>query len=76
MKTGNSCLFRVSSSNRKDTDAGKDGGEEEKGMREDEMVGWHHQLNEHESEQTSGASERHGSLMCCSSWGHKELNMT
>ena len=60
----------------KDPDAGKDGGQEEKGMREDEMVGWHHQLNEHESEQTSGASERHGSLMCCSSWGHKESNMT
>ena len=34
----------------KDPDAGKDGGQEEKGMREDEMVGWHHQLNEHEFE--------------------------
>ena len=42
MKTGNSCLFRVSSSNRKDTNARKDGGEEEKGLTEDELVGWYH----------------------------------
>ena len=69
-------MQRTDSLEKKDPDAGKDGGQEEKGMREDEMVGWHHQLNEHESEQTSGASERHGSLMCCSSWGHKESNMT
>ena len=64
MKTGNSCLFRVSSSNRKDTDAGKDGGEEEKGMREDEMVGWHHRLNGHKFEQTLVDSEGQGSLVC------------
>ena len=44
----------------KDTDAGKDGGQEEKGMTEDEMVGWHHQLNGHESEQTLGDSEGQG----------------
>ena len=55
----------------KDTDAGKDWRQEEKGTTEDEMIGWHHQLNEHEFEQTSRASERQGSLVCCSSWGHR-----
>ena len=43
---------------------------------EDEMVGWHHQLNRHEFEQTLGDSERQGSLACCSLWGHKESDMT
>ena len=43
---------------------------------EDEMVGWHHQLNEHESEQTSGHSEGQGSLACCISWCHKEVDTT
>ena len=38
-------------------------------MIEDEMVGWHHQLNGHEFEQTSGDGEGQGSLMCCSPWG-------
>ena len=37
------------------------------------MVGWHHQLNGHESEQTLGDSEGQGSLVCCSPWSHKEL---
>ena len=40
------------------------------------MVGWHHQLNRQEFEQTSGDSEGLGSLACCSPWGHKELDMT
>ena len=40
------------------------------------MVGWHHRLNGHESEQTPGESERQGSLACCSSWSPKELNAT
>ena len=40
------------------------------------MVGWHHRLSGHESEQTSGDSEGQGSLACCSSWGRKELDMT
>ena len=44
--------------------------------RQDEMVGWHHQLNGHEFEQTPGDSEGQGSLACCSSWGHIELDMT
>ena len=43
---------------------------------QDEMVGWHHQLNGHEFEQTPGDGEGQGSLACCSPWGHKELDMT
>ena len=53
-------------------DAGKDWRQEEKGMTEDEMVGWHHQLDGHEFEQTLGDSEGQGSLACCRSWGCKE----
>ena len=45
-------------------------------MTKDEMVGWHHQLNGHESEKILGDSEEHGSLVCCSPWGHKESDMT
>ena len=44
--------------------------------RENEMVGQHHQLNGHESEQTPGDSEGQGSLACCSPWGYKELDTT
>ena len=44
---------------------------EKKGMTEDEMVGWHHQINGHEFEQAAGESEGQGSLACCSSWGYK-----
>ena len=40
------------------------------------MVGWHHQINGHESEQTPGASEGQGSLACCSPYSHKALDMT
>ena len=47
-----------------------------KGATEDEMVGWHHQLNGHEFEQTPGGGEGQGGLACCSPRGHKELNMT
>ena len=60
----------------KDPDAGKDWGQEEKGATEDAMVGWHHWLNRHESEQTLGNSETQGSLACFSPWGLKELEMT
>ena len=49
----------------KDPDTGKDWRQEEKGPTEDEMVGWHHQLNGHECEQTLGDSEGQGSLACC-----------
>ena len=52
----------------KDIDAGKDWGKEEKGATEDEIVGWHHQLNEHKFEHTLGDSEGPGSLVLCSLW--------
>ena len=50
----------------KDPDTGKDWRQEEKRMTEDEMVGWHHQLNGHKSEQTLGGGEGQGSLVCYS----------
>ena len=55
----------------KDPDAGKDWGWEEKGMTEDEMVGWHHQLNEHEFEWAPGVGDGQGGLACCSPWGRR-----
>ena len=60
----------------KDADAGKDWGQEGKGTTEDEMVGWHYQLNVHEFEQTLGDREGQGSLACCSPRGCKESDMT
>ena len=45
-------------------------------MTEDEVVGWHHQLNGHAFEQTPGDGERQGNLACCSPWGHKESDTT
>ena len=60
----------------KDTDARKDWGKEEKRVTEDEIVGWHHRLNGHEFEQTQGDSEGQGSLVWCSPWGCKELDLT
>ena len=60
----------------KDPDAGKDWRQEEKGMTEDEMVGWHHCLRGHEFEQALGVGEGHGSLVCCSPWGRKESDTT
>ena len=60
----------------KDPDAGKDWRREEKGTTEDEMVGWHHRLDGHEFEQALGVGDGQGSLVCCSPWGHKELDMT
>ena len=58
------------------TDAGKDWRQEKKGTTEDEMVGWHHQLNGHEFAQTLRDSEGQGSLVSCSLWGLKELDMS
>ena len=58
----------------KDPDAAKDW-RWEKGMTEDEIVGWHHWLDWHESEQAQGVGDGQGSLVCCSPWGHKELAM-
>ena len=60
----------------KDPQGEEDRRQEEKGMTEDEMVGWHHQLNGHKFEQTLGNGEGQGSLACCSQWGYKELDMT
>ena len=60
----------------KDPDPGKDWRQEERGMTEDEMLGWHHQLNGHEFEQTAGDSKWQGSLAFCSPWGCKESDMT
>ena len=60
----------------KDRDAGKDWGQEEKGPKEDEMVGWHHRLDGHGFEHTLGASDGQGGLACCGSWCHKESDMT
>ena len=60
----------------KDRDAEKDWRREEKRMTEDEMVGWHHQLNGHEFEQTLGDGDGQGGLTCCSPWSRKELDTT
>ena len=60
----------------KDPDAGKDWGQAEEGTTEDEMVGWHHRLNGHEVGWTPGVGDRQGGLVCCGSWGHKELDTT
>ena len=56
----------------KDLNARKDWRQEEKGMTEDEMVGWHHWLNGHEVEQAPGLGDGQGSLVPCSPWGHKD----
>ena len=45
-------------------------------MTEDEMVGWHHQLDAHKFEQASGVGDGQGSLVCCSAWGRKESDTT
>ena len=60
----------------KDPDAGKDWRQEEKGMTEDEMAGWHHRLKGHEFGWTPGVGDGQGGLVSCSPWGHKELDMT
>ena len=61
---------------RKDPDAGEDWRQEEKEMTENEMVAWHHQLDEHESEWTLGVGDGQGGLACCSPWGHKKSDTT
>ena len=60
----------------KDSDAGRDWEQEEKGMTENEMAGWHHWLNGRESEWTPGVGDGQGCLACCDSWGHKESDTT
>ena len=56
--------------------SGKDWRQEEKGMKEEEMAAWHHELNRHELEQVLGDNGEQRSLVCCSSWSGKEANMT
>ena len=60
----------------KDSDAGRDWGQEEKGTTEDEMSGWHHWLDGHESEWTPGVGDGQEGLACCDSWGRKESDTT
>ena len=60
----------------KGPDVRKDWRWEEKGATEDEMVGWHHQLNGHGFGWTPGVSDGQGGLACCSSWGHQESDTT
>ena len=60
----------------KDSDAGRDWGQEEKGTTEDEMAGWHHRLDAREVGWTLGVGDGQGGLACCNSWGHKEWDTT
>ena len=60
----------------KDPDSGRDWGQEEKGTTEDEMAGWHHWLNGHDFGWTLGVGDGQGGLVCCDSWGRKELDTT
>ena len=60
----------------KDSDDGRDWGQEEKGTTEDEMAGWHHWLDGHEFEWTPGVGDGQGGLACCGSWGRKESDTT
>ena len=60
----------------KDPDVGRDWGQEENGMTEDEMAGWHHWLNGYESEWTPGVGDGQGGLACCISWGHEKSDTT
>ena len=55
---------------------GKSEGRKEKGTTEDEMAGWHQQLNGHEFERTPGVGDGQGGLVCCDSWGRKESDTT
>ena len=60
----------------KDSAAGRDWGQEEKGTTEDEMAGWHHWVDGRESEWSPGVGDGQGGLACCNSWAHKELDTT
>ena len=68
-------LMRIADSLEKTLMLGKKG-QEEKGMTEDEMVGWHHLLNGHEFKWTPGVGDGQGHLLCCSPWGRKESDVT
>ena len=64
-------LMRRVDSLEKDSDAGRDWEQEEKGTTEDEMAGWHHRLNGYEFGWTPGVGDGQGGLVCCSPWGHR-----
>ena len=64
-------IWRTDSTPWKDPDAGKDWRQEEKGMTEDEMAGWHYWLDGREFKWTPGAGDEQGGLACCDSWGRK-----
>ena len=69
-------LMRRVDSLEKDSDAGRDWGQEEKGTTEDEMAGWHDRLDAREFERNPGVGDGQGGLMCCDSWGRKESDTT
>ena len=69
-------LMQIDNSLQKSLMLGKDRGQKEKRVSEDEMAGWHHRCNEHELGQTLGDGERQGGLSCYSPWGRKESNTT
>ena len=69
-------LMQRTDSLEKNPDAGKNWRQEKKGKTEDEMVGWHHQIDGHEFEQAPGVGDGQGSLVCCSPWGCKESDTT
>ena len=78
-KADQSWMFRIDAKSwliGKDPDLEKDWGQEEKGMTEDKMVGWHHWLNGHGFGWTPGVGDEQGSLACCRSWGRKESDTT
>ena len=60
----------------KDSDAGRDWGQEKKGMTESEMAGWHHRFDGQEFGWTLGVGDGQGGLACCNSWGRKESDTT
>ena len=60
----------------KDSDAGRNWGQQEKGITEDKMTGWHYRLNGHEFKWTPGVGDGQGALACCNSWGRNESDTT
>ena len=69
-------LMQRTDSTGKDPDAGKDWGQEEKEVAEDDIVGWHHRLDRHDFVQAPGVGDGQGILVCCSPWGLKESDKT
>ena len=76
LKDKNHMIISIDANKAFDPDAGKDWGQEEKGTTEDEMAGWHHQLDGHGFGWTPGVGDGQGGLACCGSWSRQELDMT